>query len=218
MTGRTVAVIRQAAAVALSYPDTDIRGRFDTAAAAVAALPPGSARDHLARFLAHATCTDAAALARHYVETFDFRRRHTLHLTYYLDGDTRRRGMSLVRLTEIYAACGWRLDAAELPDHLSVVLEFAARGDAEWGRRLLTEFRPGLELLRTALTESGSDYADVLAAVCETLPAAGKAVHRRVRELVMHGPPTESVGLGGYGGPTLLGMPGRAPVPERAGS
>ncbi|MFC3492260.1 molecular chaperone TorD family protein [Glycomyces rhizosphaerae] len=57
----------------------------------------------------------------------------------------------MTRVKEIYAACGWRPDPAELPDHLAVVLEFTAGGDAVRGQRLLETFQPGIELLRAAL-------------------------------------------------------------------
>ena len=48
---------------------------------------------------------------------------------------------------------------------MSVVLEFAATGDAAAGTRLLLEHRAGLELLGLALTDAGSPYAAAVAAV-----------------------------------------------------
>ena len=42
----------------------------------------------------------------HYVETFDLRRRASLYLTYYAHGDTRERGMALLRLKKLYRAAG----------------------------------------------------------------------------------------------------------------
>ena len=50
------------------------------------------------------------ALERHYVEVFDLRRKSSLHLTYYLHGDTRRRGMALLTLAHRYKAAGWEID------------------------------------------------------------------------------------------------------------
>ena len=47
-----------------------------------------------------------------------------------------------------------------------MVLEFAALVDPAGGTELLQANRPGLELLRLALLEAASPYADVLAAVC----------------------------------------------------
>jgi nitrate reductase delta subunit len=82
-----------------------------------------------------------------------------------------------------------------LPDHLAVVLEFAATVDPVVGRRLLVEYRPVVELLRQSLHENGSPYAAVLDAVCTTLPELNVADRRRVAELAAQGPPEEEVGL-----------------------
>ena len=41
-----------------------------------------------------------------------------LYLTYYTDGDTRRRGASLARLKSLYREHGWQPPEDELPDHL----------------------------------------------------------------------------------------------------
>ena len=46
-------------------------------------------------------------LGARYVATFDRSRRRALHLTYYTDGDTRRRGASLARLKALFRAHGW---------------------------------------------------------------------------------------------------------------
>ena len=90
----------------------------------------------------------ATALAARYVETFDLRRRASLYLTYYAHGDTRERGMALLRLKKLYRAAGLPLDCAELPDHLPVMLAFAALAPAGHGEALLAEHRAAIELLR----------------------------------------------------------------------
>jgi nitrate reductase delta subunit len=91
------------------------------------------------------------------------------------------------------------LTDAELPDHLAVVLEFTATGDASRGERLLTEYRPGLELIRLALEERGSPYAAVLQAVSATLPPVEADDRAAVLRLAQQGPPGEEVGLDPYG-------------------
>ena len=53
---------------------------------------------------------------------------------------------------------GFRLDDSELPDHLPVVLEFAALVAPDDGAELLQRYRPSLELLRLAL----KDVAQIL--------------------------------------------------------
>lgn len=136
-----------------------------------------------------------SGLQAEYVATFDLRRRCCLHLTYYAYGDTRRRGAALLRLKQAYAAAGGRLAGDELPDHLSVLLEFAATVDPAVGRVLLLDHRAGIELLRISLTERRSPYAGVVEAVLATLPRLtgdGKDV---VARLIAEGPPDEEVGF-----------------------
>ena len=74
------------------------------------------------------------ALAARYVETFDLRRRASLYLTYYAHGDTRERGMALLRLKKLYRAAGLPMDsrrAARPPDgHARVRGARAAPGTA----------------------------------------------------------------------------------------
>ncbi|WP_443080138.1 nitrate reductase molybdenum cofactor assembly chaperone [Streptomyces sp. P9-A2] len=139
------------------------------------------------------------ARERHYVETFDLRRRSSLYLTYYLHGDTRRRGMALLTLSRRYRAAGWDTDGAELPDHLPVVLEFAALVGPGAGEAPLRQHRRGLELVHRALTDTGSPYRHVLGALLTLLPPATEADRAEVARLVAEGPPDEEVGLDPYG-------------------
>ena len=156
---------------------------------------PAPAGPALVSFVDHVRRTPPLELAAYYVETFDLRRRHCLHLSYYAYGDTRKRGMALLRFKHAYRAADVTLGEHELPDHLAVVLEFAATVDPVAGRRLLVEYRPVVELLRQSLQECGSPYRAVLDAVCATLPELSVADRRRVAELAAQGPPEEEVGL-----------------------
>ena len=112
-----------------------------------AARRPGrSPRQHPAR-------PPAAALRR---RQFDLSRKHALYLSYWTDGDTRRRGEVLGRFKSAYRASGFLVDThGELPDYLPMVLEFAALADLDAGRELLQAYRPSLELLRIALRRDG---------------------------------------------------------------
>ena len=109
-------------------------------------------------------------LQRHYVEIFDMRRRCSLFLTSWTHGDTRNRGMALIYFKEKYKDAGIILSDEELPDHLAVVLEFAALVDPVEGNLLLAEHRAPIELIRDALRGAGSLYAHVLDAIVATLP------------------------------------------------
>jgi nitrate reductase molybdenum cofactor assembly chaperone NarJ/NarW len=143
-----------------------------------------------------------------YVATFDLRRRAALELTYYAHGDTRERGMALLRIKKLYRVAGLPLDSAELPDHLAVMLAFAACAPDGYGVALLSEHRPAIELLRLSLHDLGSRYAEVLDAVAAALPPLSVAERSEVARLAREGPPDEAVGLEPYGPPEAIG--GRA--------
>ncbi|MEU5832662.1 nitrate reductase molybdenum cofactor assembly chaperone [Streptomyces diacarni] len=210
----TTALVHQAASLLLGYPDENWPERVLTVETTLSALPPGAcpqAADVL-RFCHEVADVPALRLASRYVATFDRSRRRTLHLTYYSDGDTRRRGASLAALKALMRRHGWAVPEGELPDHLPDVLEFAARCP-DPGVGVLTEHRAGLTLLTKALTGYRSPYAAVLHAVCETLPAPAPADRAAVRALAHQGPPAETVGLGP--GP-LVDLP--APLPHTEGA
>ncbi|MEU3249896.1 nitrate reductase molybdenum cofactor assembly chaperone [Streptomyces sp. NPDC006997] len=186
----------QTQSLLLAYPDADHPARLALARRVADTLPDPVA-EPLRAFLTDAGRTPADDLAAAYVATFDHRKRCCPYLTYYGHGDTRKRGLALLRLKQTYAAAGWRLADDELPDHLAVVLEFAAAEPAT-GHRLLTEHRAGLELLRLALVEDGSRWAAVLTSVAATLPALKGDERAAVARLAAEGPPEEEVGLAPY--------------------
>ncbi|MDC2958223.1 nitrate reductase molybdenum cofactor assembly chaperone [Streptomyces gilvifuscus] len=195
----------QAQSLMLAYPDEQFEQRLALAGRVAATLPNPVARP-LLRFTAHAEQTTRADLAAAYVATFDHRKRCCLYLTYYAHGDTRKRGIGLLRLKQTYARAGWSLGDDELPDHLAVVLEFAAT-DPATGARLLTEHRAGLELLRLVLNDDGSPWAHVLDSVSATLPALAGDEREAVLRLAAQGPPEEQVGLDPYATPVFLPDP-----------
>jgi nitrate reductase delta subunit len=178
------AVIWQAAAHLLAYPDERFWRRLP--------LIEEAAEPHFGEFLSRAAALGPGELAAHYVETFDLQRRCCLYLTYYADGDTRRRGESLAALKRRYRTAGWELMEDELPDFLPVMLEFAALDPS--GPALLGEHRAGLELLLAALTERASPYAHVIGTVCAALPPITAAQRAAVMRLAGDGPPAETVG------------------------
>jgi nitrate reductase molybdenum cofactor assembly chaperone NarJ/NarW len=194
---------------ALRYPSPDVAAAREQVAAEVGALPSGPVRAALVRFLAGWT-GDQTALAARYVDTFDLRRRASLHLTYYAHGDTRERGMALLRLKKLYRAAGLPLDSPELPDHLAVMLAFAALAPAGRGEALLAEHRPAIELLRLSLHDLESPYAHVLDAIAACLPPLSVSERAEVARLAREGPPDEAVGLEPYGPPEAMPTGARA--------
>lgn len=172
----------------------------------------GRAGRRLAEFLAWYREAPLAELQRAYVESFDFSKRNSLHLTYHTDGDSRRRGVSLLRLKQAYAAAGQEVTDRELPDYLPLLCEFAAiAGDP--GRELLAEQRVSIELIRASLREQGSRWAPVLDLVAGELPGLSRRQLARVRRLAADGPPTEEVGMEPFAPPEVMppdGDPGSA--------
>lgn len=199
----------QAASLLLAYPDERVAERT-ALAARVAAAVPGPLGGPLRRTITHLDRTPLVDLQADYVATFDARRRHSLFLTYFAHGDTRRRGVALLRFKQTYLASGFRPVEDELPDHLCVVLEYAGTIDADGGRRLLLDHRAGLEVLRLGLEDGGSPWAGAVAAVSATLPPLGADERAAIARLAADGPPQEEVGLEPYavpGGPVPLPTP-----------
>ncbi len=186
--------------VLLQYPDDELVSLRPDIAAAVRDLPESSG---LLEFVSWFTTASPADLARHYVETFDLRRRSSLYLTYYLHGDTRRRGMALLTLKQRYRAAGLVPPEDELPDFLPMVCEFAAI-EGHRGEAALRQHRQGIELIRTALHHNGSHYALVLDTLAGLLPGMSEADHAAVVDLMLAGPPAEDVGLAPFAPPQYL--------------
>ena len=193
----------------LRYPDADVAAARDDVAGEVSALPAGPVREALERFLARWK-GDQTALAARYVETFDLRRRASLYLTYYAHGDTRERGMALLRLKKLYRDAGLPMNSSELPDHVTVVLAFAALAPAGHGEALLAEHRPAIELLRLSLHDLESPYAHVLDAIAACLAPLSVSERGEVARLAREGPPEEAVGLEPYGPPEAMPSGARA--------
>jgi nitrate reductase molybdenum cofactor assembly chaperone NarJ/NarW len=184
-------LVWQAASLLLAYPGD---GRLDTVDEIVGHID-GPAAALLEQTLTALRGRDLMAAAADYVETFDMRRRATMYLTYWTAGDTRNRGREMLAFAAAYRDAGVEPPRSEAPDHLPVVLEFAATVNPEVGRRLLTEHRVPIDVLRGALADARSPYEHVVAAVCATLRAATDQEVRRAQRLAQAGPPAEAVGL-----------------------
>ena len=172
----------QAASLLLAYPDDGLTERLDTVDELLSHIS-GPAAVLLGRTVAALRAREPMAAAMDYVATFDMRRRATMYLTYWTAGDTRNRGRQMLAFATAYRDAGVEPPRAEAPDHLPVVLEFAATVDPEVGRRLLSEHRIPIDVLRDALADAGSPYEPAVAAVCETLPVATDQEVRRAERL-----------------------------------
>jgi nitrate reductase delta subunit len=198
--------IFQLCSLLLTYPDPGLLAAGGQLRAEAARIEADAAREQITGFTDWLLATAAVDVQREFVQTFDLRRRSGLYLTYYLHGDTRKRGMALLILKQRYRAHGLRLADGELPDLLPVVLEFAATVGPGDGEAPLRQHRQGLELLRTALAESGTPYRRLLDAICGALPELTDGDRAAITALASDGPPVETVGLDSIGaGPDLHG-------------
>ena len=200
----------QSVSLLLNYPDSQMLARLDLIRDASQQLPV-TIRESIRGFADHLAQTPLPQLQAEYVKTFDNRRRCNLFLTYFAHGDTRKRGMALLRFKQTYLSAGYELDDSELPDHLCVVLEFAATVDQERGRSLILDHRAGLELLRLSLADMSSPWAALIDAVSATLPALRGDERDAVRRLAADGPPEEEVGLAPFAAPQFSAS--TAPIP-----
>nr|WP_245348660.1 nitrate reductase molybdenum cofactor assembly chaperone [Paeniglutamicibacter psychrophenolicus] len=199
----------QCASILLDYPDELLFSRLDLLEEVAASLPAriGTGLLETIQYLRRPGVADTQS---QYVDTFDTRRRGCLFLTYFSNGETRKRGLALLRIKQVYARAGLELAPEQLPDHLCVVLEFGALTDAKAGLKIILDNRAGLELLRLHLRETGSPWSGAVESVCSTLPLLKGKDHEIVARLIAEGPADEQVGLDTYGMPDLAPIQGGA--------
>ncbi|MFZ2502511.1 MAG: nitrate reductase molybdenum cofactor assembly chaperone [Nocardioides sp.] len=184
-----------ASAALLEYPSDEVLAALPQVRTLVEELPELVA-EPLLRVVGTLEAAEPEALRTEYVERFDHARRRSLFLTYFVHGDTRRRGLALLRFKQAYAAAGLSFGDDELPDHLCVVLQFGALHDHDAAWKLLLDHRAGVELLRLAARETS--WGGVLEAVSASLPPLRGEESEAVARLMAEGPPAEEVGLQPY--------------------
>ena len=153
----------------LSYPDELLRTHAADMAQALAeegALSAARAGE-LGLLLMRLARRPAMAVEADFVELFDRGRSTSLHLFEHVHGDSRDRGPAMIDLIKTYEQAGLLMREDELPDHLSVMLEFASTQPPQQARELLGETAHILRAIFSALLKKGSPYASVLAAVLE---------------------------------------------------
>ncbi len=156
----------EALAALLEYPGPDVGERLAEAERTASELPPRAA-EALKEFIDSARRADLLKLQEAYVEAFDFSKDSNLYATYYIYGDSRRRGPALAKLLSIYSSRGFKPPRGELPDHLAVMLRFLARhGPHPAVARLAAK---AADKAAAALRRKGSLYAPLLEAVAEAL-------------------------------------------------
>lgn len=153
----------------LGYPDAELRANLQPMREALHAEGAlGAARlaelDALVAQIARRKSLEAEA---DYVQLFDSGRRTALHLFEHVHGDSRERGPALVDLAQTYEKAGLFLAEGEMPDHLSVVLEFASTQPPRQAAGFLGELAHLFNVIFAALEQRGSRYASVLGALLD---------------------------------------------------
>ena len=111
-----------------------------------------------------------------YVDLFDRGRGTALHLFEHVHGDSRDRGPAMVDLCQTYEAAGLFLAPGELPDHLTVVLQYASTQPPAQARVFLGEIAHILQVIFSALLRREAAHACVLAALLDLAGEKAQAV------------------------------------------
>ena len=175
---KTMTLTLRVLAHLLSYPDAALRehlGELRDALRAERALGGGrlAELDVLIDRLGSARTFDTEA---NYVELFDRGRGTALHLFEHVHGDSRDRGPAMIDLIKTYEEAGLYLGEGELPDHLTVVLEYASTQPPAQAAAFLREIAHILQVIFSALLKRQSPYASAVAALLDLAGEKAQAV------------------------------------------
>ena len=162
----------------LSYPDASLREHLPAMREALHTEHAlGASRlaelDALMQRLQSRRAMDVEA---DHVELFDRSRGTALHLFEHVHGDSRDRGPAMVDLCKTYEAAGLYLAPGELPDHLTVVLEYASTQPPAQAAAFLGEIGHILQVIFSALLRREAAHACVLAALLDLAGEKAQAV------------------------------------------
>ncbi len=200
--------------VLLQYPEPEVVEQVKGLAISEVGPVTGAQRESLSGFLEWYRQSDLDQLRQSYVDNFDFDRRRSLHLTYQLHGDSRQRGLALLKIKNAYRDAGLVPGEDELPDFLPLMLEFAVLAPDGAGGELLDRHRESIELIRAGLVRAESPWAGLFDVIRDGMPGLSKRQINRIRRLAEEGPPTEQVGMEPFAPPEVMpGQPGDTPLP-----
>jgi len=163
----------------LSYPDPDVRAHLSEMRSvlhteyALSAARLGEI-DALITSIERQSAIDAEA---DYVQLFDSGRRTSLQLFEHVHGDSRDRGPAMIDLAQTYEKAGLYLSEGEMPDHLSVALEYASTQPPAEARAFLGETSHILNVIFNALEKRNSRYASALGALLDLAGEKARAVN-----------------------------------------
>ena len=113
----------KALSVLLCYPSTDMIQALPEIEAALSDASLVTIKPLLEQF----QHTELLELQENYVALFDRGRALSLHLFEHLHGESRDRGQAMVDLMDMYQSHGFEINAHELPDYITLFLEFLAQ-------------------------------------------------------------------------------------------
>ena len=162
----------------LRYPDAELRAHLPELRAALHDERSLSASRlaELDALIARLANRRALEVEAEHVELFDRGRGTALHLFEHVHGDSRERGPAMVDLCKTYEAAGLFLAPGELPDHLTVLLQYASTQPAAQAKALLGEVAHILQVIFSALLRREAAHACVLAALLDLAGAKAQAV------------------------------------------
>jgi len=151
----------------LSYPEAEMLDALDEMSAVVG-QENLLLEDHKKSVLALIDSyrgADLLDLQEQYMALFDRGRFLSLHIFEHVHGESRDRGQAMVNLLQMYEANGFELSTRELPDYIPLFLEFLSQQTKAEAVQLLQDAMPVLSLLGARLTERGSEYRVIFAAI-----------------------------------------------------
>ena len=151
----------------LSYPDVELQNAAPELRNVIDQenLLPVDIRSLLDALIEEIATGDLYALQERYVDLFDRTRSLSLHLFEHVHGESRDRGQAMIDLKSLYEQNGLCFNAAELPDHVPVFLEFLSTIPLTEARRLLSQPAHILTALAERLHKRQSPYAAVFRAL-----------------------------------------------------
>jgi len=175
---RPMALTLRVLAHLLSYPDEDVRAHLSEMREALhgEAVLDGRRLDEIDALIRKLECEDPLTCEAEYVELFDRGRGTALHLFEHVHGDSRDRGPAMIDLAQTYEQAGLYLRPGELPDHLTVVLQFASTQPPKQAVEFLGELAHIVRSVFSALLKRRSPYACLMAAVLELAGESAQAV------------------------------------------
>jgi len=151
----------------LSYPSVELKlaAREFREVIGREGVLTGEPRLALNPLLSELAADDLIDLQERYVELFDRTRSLSLHLFEHVHGESRDRGQAMIDLATLYEKNGLLVDAAELPDHLPLFLEFLSTRPLDEACDLLGQTAHILAAIGGRLARRESPYAAVFDAL-----------------------------------------------------